>query len=75
MVQYSFFGNILKKRDGREYINTFFFFKKKIPLFSTSNKQYKMTTTTIGQYLINRLKEVGIDTIFGVPGDFNLVSY
>jgi TPP-dependent 2-oxoacid decarboxylase len=27
----------------------------------------------IGQHLINRLKEINIDTIFGVPGDYNMV--
>ncbi|GAA5797549.1 thiamine diphosphate-binding protein [Helicostylum pulchrum] len=31
-----------------------------------------MVTTTVGQYLIRRLKEVGIDTIFGLPGDYNM---
>ncbi|KAI9261719.1 pyruvate decarboxylase PdcB [Sporodiniella umbellata] len=31
-----------------------------------------MTCITIGQYLINRLKEIEIDVIFGVPGDFNM---
>lgn len=29
--------------------------------------------TTVGLYLIQRLKEIGIDTIFGVPGDYNLL--
>jgi len=29
-------------------------------------------TTTVGKYLIQRLKEIGIDHIFGVPGDFVL---
>lgn len=33
-----------------------------------------MVAITIGDYLLNRLKEVGIDTIFGVPGDYNMVS-
>ncbi|ORX59033.1 pyruvate decarboxylase [Hesseltinella vesiculosa] len=28
--------------------------------------------TTIGDYLLKRIKELGIDTIFGVPGDFNM---
>ncbi|GAB4187781.1 MAG: alpha-keto acid decarboxylase family protein [Simkaniaceae bacterium] len=28
--------------------------------------------TTVGDYLITRLKEIGIDHIFGVPGDFVL---
>ncbi|KAI9033680.1 thiamine diphosphate-binding protein [Phycomyces nitens] len=28
--------------------------------------------TTIGQYLLNRLKDIGIDTIFGCPGDYNM---
>lgn len=27
---------------------------------------------TISQYLFARLKQVGVDHIFGVPGDFNL---
>ncbi|KAI9277822.1 pyruvate decarboxylase PdcB [Sporodiniella umbellata] len=31
-----------------------------------------MSYTTVGQHLINRLKEIGIDVIFGVPGDFNM---
>jgi TPP-dependent 2-oxoacid decarboxylase len=33
-----------------------------------------MTTISIGKYLIHRLKEVGIETIFGVPGDYNMVK-
>ncbi|KAI8336517.1 thiamine diphosphate-binding protein [Chlamydoabsidia padenii] len=28
--------------------------------------------TTIGLHVLERLKEVGIDTVFGVPGDYNL---
>lgn len=28
--------------------------------------------TTIGLHVLARLKEVGIDTVFGVPGDYNL---
>ncbi|GAA5801447.1 pyruvate decarboxylase PdcB [Helicostylum pulchrum] len=31
-----------------------------------------MSTISIGQHLINRLKEINIDVIFGVPGDFNM---
>ncbi|KAI8579862.1 hypothetical protein K450DRAFT_240677 [Umbelopsis ramanniana AG] len=31
-----------------------------------------MTTISIGKYLIHRLKEVGVETIFGVPGDYNM---
>ncbi|KAG2202492.1 hypothetical protein INT47_013108 [Mucor saturninus] len=31
-----------------------------------------MTYITIGAHIINRLKQVGIDTVFGVPGDFNM---
>lgn len=27
---------------------------------------------TVGQYLVDRLAEIGIDTVFGVPGDYNL---
>lgn len=34
-----------------------------------------MVSIKIGDYLIQRLKETGIDTIFGVPGDYNMVSY
>ncbi|KAK9694831.1 hypothetical protein K7432_013261 [Basidiobolus ranarum] len=30
-------------------------------------------TMTVSQYLLHRLKEIGIDDIFSVPGDFNLV--
>jgi len=30
--------------------------------------------TTIGNYLLRRLKELGVDIIFGLPGDYNLVS-
>ncbi|ORY06867.1 pyruvate decarboxylase PdcB [Basidiobolus meristosporus CBS 931.73] len=30
-------------------------------------------TMTVSQYLLTRLKEIGIDDIFSVPGDFNLV--
>jgi TPP-dependent 2-oxoacid decarboxylase len=32
-----------------------------------------MPTITIGDYLIKRLKEINIDTVFGVPGDYNMV--
>ncbi|CAO0793852.1 unnamed protein product [Mucor circinelloides] len=31
-----------------------------------------MPSITIGQHLINRLKEINIDVVFGVPGDFNM---
>ncbi|EIE87180.1 hypothetical protein G6F47_010968 [Rhizopus delemar] len=31
-----------------------------------------MVSIKIGDYLIQRLKETGIDTIFGVPGDYNM---
>ncbi|KAI8087147.1 pyruvate decarboxylase PdcB [Thamnidium elegans] len=31
-----------------------------------------MSQVSIGQYILNRLKEINIDTIFGVPGDFNM---
>lgn len=30
------------------------------------------TKTTVSLHLLQRLKEIGIDTVFGVPGDFNL---
>lgn len=32
-----------------------------------------MPAISIGKYLIHRLKEVGVETIFGVPGDYNMV--
>ncbi|SSD60789.1 probable Pyruvate decarboxylase [Saccharomycodes ludwigii] len=32
-----------------------------------------MAEITLGRYLFERLKQVNVDTIFGVPGDFNLV--
>ncbi|GAN10048.1 pyruvate decarboxylase [Mucor ambiguus] len=31
-----------------------------------------MPSISIGSYLIKRLKEINIDTIFGVPGDYNM---
>ena len=31
-----------------------------------------MPRLSIGEYLLARLRECGIDTLFGVPGDFNL---
>jgi TPP-dependent 2-oxoacid decarboxylase len=33
-----------------------------------------MPPIELGSYIINRLKEIGIDTIFGVPRDYSLVS-
>jgi TPP-dependent 2-oxoacid decarboxylase len=33
-----------------------------------------MTSIKIGDYILRRLKEVGVDTVFGVPGDYNMVS-
>ena len=33
-----------------------------------------MPLIKIGSYILLRLKEVGIDTIFGVPGDYTLVN-
>lgn len=30
---------------------------------------------TIGNYLLRRLKALGVDIIFGLPGDYNLVLY
>lgn len=32
------------------------------------------STISIGNYLLKRLKEINIETIFGVPGDYNMVS-
>ncbi|WP_281746838.1 thiamine pyrophosphate-binding protein [Helicobacter suis] len=29
-------------------------------------------TTTVGQYLLDRLKDYGVRHVFGVPGDYNL---
>ena len=29
----------------------------------------------IGNYLLRRLKDIGVDIVFGVPGDYNLVQY
>ncbi|KAG0741445.1 hypothetical protein G6F57_009645 [Rhizopus arrhizus] len=31
-----------------------------------------MPSIKIGQHLLNRLKEINIDVVFGVPGDFNM---
>ncbi|OCL06705.1 hypothetical protein AOQ84DRAFT_378354 [Glonium stellatum] len=31
-----------------------------------------MTTITLGRYLWERVYQIGVRTIFGVPGDFNL---
>ncbi|KOC92402.1 thiamine pyrophosphate-binding protein, partial [Winslowiella iniecta] len=31
-----------------------------------------MSTTTVGDYLLYRLNEIGIEHLFGVPGDYNL---
>jgi pyruvate decarboxylase len=31
-----------------------------------------MVKITVGHYILKRLKEIGIDTIFGVPGDYNM---
>jgi hypothetical protein len=50
-------------------------------LFNTQNskqnkkKSDKMVSIKIGEYLNQRLKEVGVDVIFGCPGDYNMVSY
>ncbi len=33
------------------------------------------STTTIGSYLINRLHEMGVDHVFGIPGDYILTLY
>jgi hypothetical protein len=43
--------------------------EKYLDLFSSIS----MPTISIGKYLIHRLKEVGVETIFGVPGDYNMV--
>ena len=31
-----------------------------------------MAITTVGEFIIDRLKAIGIKEILGVPGDFNL---
>ncbi|HYN39937.1 MAG TPA: thiamine pyrophosphate-binding protein, partial [Rhodospirillales bacterium] len=31
-----------------------------------------MKSVTVGQYLLHRLRELGIRHVFGVPGDYNL---
>lgn len=31
-----------------------------------------MPEITVGNYLFNRVKQLGVDSVFGVPGDFNL---
>jgi pyruvate decarboxylase len=33
-----------------------------------------MPAVSIGQHLVNRLKEVGVEVVFGCPGDYNMVS-
>lgn len=30
------------------------------------------TTTTLAEYLFKRLHQLGVDSIFGLPGDYNL---
>jgi hypothetical protein len=43
-------------------------------LFINIQISQTMPTVTIGDYLLKRLKEINIETIFGVPGDYNMVS-
>ena len=31
-----------------------------------------MATISLATYIFSRLKQIGVDTVFGVPGDFNL---
>lgn len=33
-----------------------------------------MAKTTVANYLLTRLEQLGLRSVFGVPGDFNLVS-
>jgi indolepyruvate decarboxylase len=32
-------------------------------------------TATVADYLLDRLSEVGVGHLFGVPGDYNLFSW
>jgi hypothetical protein len=56
---------------NRFHINLLLFAKKK--KVASSLLSVIMPTISIGNYLIHRLKEVGVETIFGVPGDYNMV--
>lgn len=38
----------------------------------TGKEPLLMASTTVARYLLGRLNELGIDHVFGVPGDFNL---
>ncbi|SSD62059.1 related to Pyruvate decarboxylase [Saccharomycodes ludwigii] len=42
-------------------------------LFLSPNNNYHIDEITLGQYLFERLRQAGVKTIFGLPGDFNLV--
>ena len=42
------------------------------PLETEATSEKRTGTTTVGEFLIKRLKQEGIGHIFGVPGDFNL---
>lgn len=37
-----------------------------------TTKKMKMDTITVGQYVFERLKQLQVNTVFGLPGDFNL---
>ena len=39
---------------------------------STQDSNGKTDTIPLGRYLWTRIKQVGVNRIFGVPGDFNL---
>ncbi|TPX68206.1 hypothetical protein SpCBS45565_g03251 [Spizellomyces sp. 'palustris'] len=38
----------------------------------TAEAMVGKTTITVGDYILTRLKELGCDMVFGVPGDFNM---
>jgi TPP-dependent 2-oxoacid decarboxylase len=44
-------------------------------LAPTRDGSAEATETTIGQYLIDRLHELGLDHVFGIPGDYVLGLY
>jgi hypothetical protein len=52
-----------------------FFFLPSIFFSLIKKEKYNnMPTIKIGDYLLKRLKEINIETVFGVPGDYNMVN-